>query len=372
MSLTIINTYLLICGIHGVIQSFILFRAGRVDQRCNRFLSFYIFSFSVILIDSSLKIMDSEFQLPNFTSIPFLFSGFSLFLYAKNYVEEQESRKELIFHSLPMLSAILLFFINYLSQKVSFLPVIFSQNPVVNNIVMNLSGGLHMIVYLSLTVRILGKDGFSKPEMKSKLSWLRFLISTSLIVCLAVLTLVCFTIILRENFDIRWAYIVWTVMSILIYGIGYAALQKPAVFLPMGQVLSNISGTITKYRNTNVSKDMVKSTVHKIEILMEEEQLYKQPSLTLQKFASDLGISPNVLSRIINEHYKLNYNQLLNEYRLEEVKKKISDPAFDKYTILGIAMEAGFNSKSSFNEFFRKRMNMSPNEYKMGIKKASH
>ncbi|MEP1095946.1 MAG: helix-turn-helix domain-containing protein [Cyclobacteriaceae bacterium] len=296
--------------------------------------------------------------------MPFLFSSFALFLYAKSYVLQIVSKKEIIFHSIPMTLAFALFIINVLSEQVGVLPKVFSSNPIDNNIFLNLAGGLHFVAYLALTVSTLRRFKDNAPTITSKLSWLQFLTSTSLIVCLAVLSLVVLNILLKENFDIRWAYLVWTTMSILIYGIGYAALQKPEVFQPVGEVLSNISSSIIKYRNTKVSTDLAAEVVGRIESLMKEDKLYKQSDLNLKKLATYLKVSPNVLSRIINEHYDLNYNQLLNEYRLDEVRQKISDPAFDKYTILGIALEAGFNSKSSFNEFFKKRLNQSPNEFK--------
>ncbi|MEP5611591.1 MAG: AraC family transcriptional regulator, partial [Cyclobacteriaceae bacterium] len=369
MPIYLLNTYLLICGLHGIIQSLILFRMGRGESKYNQFLAIYIFSFSAVLIESSLKLMNNQIQLPNFIGVPFLFSGFNLFLYTKCYVQRGVSKKELLIHAAPMLLAFTLFGVNFFSEQINSFPRIFSANPVTNNIILNLIGGLHFVFYLGLTVIILRDFRVAKSEVKSKISWLYFLTSTSLVICIGVLTLVLFSAFMRENFDVRWAYLVWTIMSILIYGIGYVALQKPEVFRPMDKVLSGISQSITKYRNTRVSDDLVLSTIRHLEILLKEEHLYKVPDINLKKLAVHLNVSPNVLSRIINEHYGLNYNQLLNDYRLEEVKRKISDPAFDKYTILGIAMEAGFNSKSNFNDFFKRKLDQSPIDFKRNSRK---
>ena len=66
---------------------------------------------------------------------------------------------------------------------------------------------------------------------------------------------------------------------------------------------------------------------------------------------------------MINEHMGKNFYTLVNDYRIEEVKRRLQDPEYSNLTILAIAYDSGFNSKSSFNTIFKEKTGMPPSEY---------
>ena len=70
------------------------------------------------------------------------------------------------------------------------------------------------------------------------------------------------------------------------------------------------------------------------------------------------------LSRVINEEFGVNFFEFVNQYRIEEVKSMIRNPKFDNYSLLGIAYESGFNTKSAFNRVFKKLTGTTPSNYK--------
>lgn len=94
--------------------------------------------------------------------------------------------------------------------------------------------------------------------------------------------------------------------------------------------------------------------------LMEEEKVYLNASLTLSDLAKPLQIHPNKLSWLVNENLGKNFNEYLNNYRLEAFQKMAVDPSNKNFTLLGLAFESGFNSKSAFNEFFKKSTGLTP------------
>ncbi|MEM6632633.1 MAG: helix-turn-helix domain-containing protein [Bacteroidota bacterium] len=98
--------------------------------------------------------------------------------------------------------------------------------------------------------------------------------------------------------------------------------------------------------------------------LMEEEKLYKDIDLTLNSLSERLQISSGYVSQIINEKEQKNFFEFVNTYRVEAVKSKLLDPAFNNYTIMGIALESGFKSKSTFNAVFKKFTGQTPSGYK--------
>jgi putative ABC transport system permease protein len=102
---------------------------------------------------------------------------------------------------------------------------------------------------------------------------------------------------------------------------------------------------------------------------MEVNQFYQDAELSLGSLAEKLDKHPHELSRIVNEALRKNFNDFINEYRIREVARKMQDPAYDRLTLLGIAFDSGFNSKSTFNRTFRQMTGKSPAEYKNDLKK---
>jgi ABC-type antimicrobial peptide transport system permease subunit/AraC-like DNA-binding protein len=104
---------------------------------------------------------------------------------------------------------------------------------------------------------------------------------------------------------------------------------------------------------------------------METDRLYQDAELSLSALAEKLDIHPHELSRIINLALKKNFNDFVNDYRIREITRKMQDPAYDRMTLLGIAMDCGFNSKTTFNRTFRQMTGKSAAEYKNDLKKES-
>ena len=122
-----------------------------------------------------------------------------------------------------------------------------------------------------------------------------------------------------------------------------------------------------KYSGSTLKDDEASEYAEKLIEYMRLEKPYLNPDLTLTKLASDIDISTHHLSQIINEQFKLNFFEYINQFRVEEVKSKIIDPKFENYSLLGIAFDSGFNSKSSFNRIFKKFTNQTPSQFKSAV-----
>jgi putative ABC transport system permease protein len=103
--------------------------------------------------------------------------------------------------------------------------------------------------------------------------------------------------------------------------------------------------------------------------VVKENRNYEDPDLSLVSLAEKLELTTHELSRILNAILKKSFNDFINEYRVAEVARKMEDPAYDHLTLLGIAFESGFNSKSTFNRAFRQMTGISAAEYKNELKK---
>jgi AraC-like DNA-binding protein len=100
-----------------------------------------------------------------------------------------------------------------------------------------------------------------------------------------------------------------------------------------------------------------------IERLMADERLYLEPELTLSDLARRLQTNASVLSAVVNRAFGKNFNDFVNEYRVQAVKRLLADPSASHLSLLGIGLECGFNSKSTFNRAFRKVTNVAPSEW---------
>ncbi len=99
-------------------------------------------------------------------------------------------------------------------------------------------------------------------------------------------------------------------------------------------------------------------------VLMEAQKLYLDSDLNLVKLAEELKVSSHQLSYVINTGFAENFFQFINKYRVEKAKELLLNSEKNNYTILGIAFESGFNSKTSFNTTFKKFTNQTPSEFK--------
>ena len=104
--------------------------------------------------------------------------------------------------------------------------------------------------------------------------------------------------------------------------------------------------------------------VSQLEAYMRDKKPYLNCLLNLENLSGQLHMSPRNLSQVINRHYQQNFFDFINTYRIEECKRLLSDPANRQQTMLDIMESAGFNSKATFNTFFKKKVGTTPSEFR--------
>lgn len=123
-----------------------------------------------------------------------------------------------------------------------------------------------------------------------------------------------------------------------------------------------------KYQRSGLKSADVDRYIKKIRDYMESDKPYLDRELSIYDLSENLDIPRHFLSEVINEHMGKNFYNLVNDYRVEEVKRRLTDPRYKHLTILAIAYDSGFNAKSSFNTIFKEKTGMTPSEY---LKKIS-
>lgn len=148
--------------------------------------------------------------------------------------------------------------------------------------------------------------------------------------------------------------------SIFIYAIGYLSFRNPQVLAQA----EDEPAPVKKYERSTLTAETSERYLKRLLQLMETEKLYLDAGLTISKLADRLSIPAPHLSQTINERLNQNFVDFINSYRVEEAKRRLLDPARKHYSVLAIAEEVGFNSKSSFNSVFKKHVQMTPSEFR--------
>lgn len=113
-----------------------------------------------------------------------------------------------------------------------------------------------------------------------------------------------------------------------------------------------------------MSEENLQAGVQKLLSFMEKHKPYLNPELTIQELAEKMNIPKHHLTYIINTGLHKNFFNFINEYRVEEFKRRALDPENDHLTLLAIAFDCGFNSKSSFHNIFKNVTGLTPSEFK--------
>ena len=142
--------------------------------------------------------------------------------------------------------------------------------------------------------------------------------------------------------------------AIIIYWLGIGGIRQSQVLLDKD---------LWQNKPVGPDKDFA-VTAGALEKSMEQDRLFLDPELSIGKLADHTGIPSREISTALNQHFQKNFYTFVNEYRVEEVKQKLRDPDFGHLTILSIALDAGFNSKATFNRIFRSYTGSSPRSFR--------
>lgn len=126
-------------------------------------------------------------------------------------------------------------------------------------------------------------------------------------------------------------------------------------------------GEKPKYEGYQLDDEIAAAYAKEARDLMEKEKLYRNPYLTMPEVAKKLKLSANTLSQVLNGYCGQTFYNFVNTYRVEEVISMMQDPKNNDKSILKLSIEAGFNTKSTFNNIFKKTTGMTPAEFRKKI-----
>ena len=371
----------------GVLAAIVLV-AEKAHRQANTYLAGLVLISVGTLLHNFLIESGIYSQKPSLYFLPVLLSfgiGPLLYLFINRLIFLQPIKKQLIFlHLLPLLLQFLFYCICFLQNgEVKY--EIYSRyyEPVIKPVQI-LGNYISVSIYIFLSFKEISfykkqlKDFYSNSD-EIALGWLHRL----LYVFMLYYVLSILFVVISYSFHISENYFPSDfIRCIIIFTIAVYALKQPTLSgiqtniqsiqkeeLIEEGVFSDaaeneiITQTVEK-EETPKAKEVNAELLQKIVALIEGEQLYLNEELTIADLASKLGYSTKTVSSTINNGLQKSFSLFINEYRVNLFKEKKASGKYDQLSIMGLAYDCGFNSKSTFNRIFKEITGSSPKEQK--------
>lgn len=346
----------------GILAAILL--AGHPQHRkANRWLAILLLLFSLWLTDSFLRLGNIYRQDPNFYFLPIYYSlafGPILFFYVKSLTQAGwKFSGQMRWHFLPVFLQLSLYLFlqlqDYEYRRWFWMDV---HRPYTYNLEFNLTL-ISLLVYTLLSLQSLRQyrkrlDDLFTETSRIDLNWLRSVLGLICLLC----GLWLVDVILREGFNIYPDH-----------NLSSLAMGFILLILAVGSMRQNslrsvgLAEAALEKKSDAPELSIDPKTLAFIQEKTASEKFYLDPDLTLTSFSEHLSLSPRLVSRHLNQGLQLNFADFINGYRVRRVKEKLQSDATAHYSLLGIALDSGFNSKSTFNRIFRKFTGMSPSQY---------
>ncbi|WP_074407943.1 MULTISPECIES: helix-turn-helix domain-containing protein [Aquimarina] len=153
--------------------------------------------------------------------------------------------------------------------------------------------------------------------------------------------------------------LIWLLFGAQAYVIGYYSLKQPKIF----KIRLPENGQNKSVKKNKLGKDEINKLQKLMNSFLEDKKGYVQPRLSLPILANQIGTTSNNLSWLLNNVYGKTFYQLINEYRVKDFLQRVDNEDYKELTLISIALEVGFNSKSTFYKAFKEIKKITPSEY---------
>jgi len=351
---------------------FLIFIKSKINTS-NIYLGLLLLCYSLFFLPLFFEAIGILDELPHIIRLNF-FSGSLVgpltYLYCKSSIHKVSLKLwKNIYHIIPFLVSII-FFIPTLtksgSEKLEIYQRTITEGKVPEPSYVILTLCIIAIIYTIISINLVRKYLLHIKNLKSNIDpsfhrWLLFL-STSFLFPII-------TVVLISTTNIESITVLGTVFALASFvAIVYGTLTlKPKFFEDIpDQILSppDESEEASKYQKSKLQEIQKDKYQDKILAFIKEEKPYLNPEITINQFSEQVNIPSYYVSQIINERMNINYLDFINSYRIEESKSKLTDEKFSHYTIVTIAFDSGFNSKTAFYSAFKKYVGMTPSQYR--------
>ncbi|MEZ4794691.1 MAG: helix-turn-helix domain-containing protein [Flavobacteriaceae bacterium] len=215
----------------------------------------------------------------------------------------------------------------------------------------------HMAIYAGISLRLIFSGKTANKYQALRKRWSTVLTGLFTVFVLAYLSY--YILVHFPFFNSQWDYMISITMSLSIYAIGYFVIKEPQVF--DGEFFTELF-LPDENQDLPFETSLMNELFQKLTHHMETQKPFIDNELRLVHLADQLGFSTHLLSKVINKKSGKNFNQFVNDYRLQEAKRLLlENPDFNIKTIY---FDVGFNNKATFYNAFKKEFHCTPSQFR--------
>lgn len=285
-----------------------------------------------------------------------------MYIYVKSMVNTKfKLNVKLLLHFTPYFAVLLYFLFGFHLHSTDFKKQLLENRAILGELhwlIIKITFTSQVVVYNIFSLNLLYsyrrklKNQLSSLKNKD-LSWLRFFLFSFIVACLSVHV---FIPLLHTVVDFNVRLINLVIFFVIFTMLFYKAIIKPDAFVGVDEEIQN--------KKKSLSNSSSELYLEKLQSYMDIEKPYLDPDITLTTLADKVTIPYRSLSEVLNDSLGCSFYNFINRYRIKESKRLLQDPSTNQKTILEVLYEVGFNSKSSFNNAFKKETGMTPTQYK--------
>lgn len=389
LQLDLYSTLLLLASGQGLFFTLLLI-FGRLQRRSiNIHLSIMLFAISIEVLQQFLVETNIIYQVPYLIGMALPFDalvGISLFWYVRliTFPEKPHSRNLILTHY-SIFAISVLFSIPFWNMPFNDKLALVESGVISNKFNNWVFYGLWIqtvlkivsfSIYLLISIKMLLEHKrriqniFSYRE-KVTLSWLSNMLWLFLIGLIQAISILVFFQDSPDEFSMMGFMAVFSITTILYLGV--MGVMQPRVFRRSERSYLEKLETDSvdekhpspeKYKKSALSVDDMKRIAAKLNNLLDENPLFLNPDLTMPQLAKHLTVSPNYLSQTLNNYLELSFFDFINKKRVDFAKKILSNPEKKNMSVIDIAIESAFNSRSAFYSAFKKHVGLTPIQFR--------
>jgi AraC-like DNA-binding protein len=367
-----VNKIIVIIGFVQALFGIVLFIAKRPRHISFSFLTIWLAVIAIFLGASLLPFEVVDYFKPGIFPLVFLF-GPLLYMYLSSLtIENFRLKPAYLLHLVPFIV------VSVHRSIVNVVPITsssdLSENPsyLFNKIYYSIFI-LSLFIYWILSLRLVyihKKNvpyNFSNYTTRNTLNWSVFVLTLFLIFFIADFSMFYFSRVL--NIRIPAISLLPLNITLFTFIIIFFGINQTVIYQDKLNIKVYEQSEKELIDRSRTDRGLIEDTQREelTEIILQylkDKKPYLNPDYSLQMMVDDLNISRQKLSYLINSGQQKNFYKFINEFRIRDVKEKLLDPAFSHYSVLGIGLDCGFNSKTSFNRIFKEETGSTPSEFK--------
>ena len=355
-----LHFFYLFSALSGFFIGLMIFLKKGNDKISAVLISLFVLMHSIFIFHIFLHNTNLKYQVPHILNMSTIFSflyGPLLYFYFKRVALKYEFNKWDLLHLLPTLVIVVMMMPIYLlpaSEKLNVMLHVSNQAdfpPLFWGVV---SKTLSLAIYGFLIYKIFLKLKKERSYSPDTVKWLHVLVvlAGTYVVSYIIYGLTISDVILR--FDFLYHLQIIAMASMVLY-IGYASFQQPLLFS------SSFGRKKDKYTKSGLTPSYSVELKEQLSDLLENEKIYLKNDVSLDVIAERLNTTRHNASQVINEHFGLNFFDLINKYRIQDAVEILQNDT--SRTIIDVAYQVGFNNKVTFNKSFKRFLSQTPTQY---------